>query len=179
MTDQESLEFQYRPSRIKAIGLVLVMCLGVCLFVWIALFADNIPPAVVCGIQLNAAQTKVLYSAIASLSSVAVVLMFLLIICSFCRKGRVIFEVDSVTLPKPNWLGIPVKRITLRYDQIVSVERRRFVGKELMLRIVHRSGKACLFSNMFPKRQDFEMVAEILSRLSPSGRGEPSADSRN
>jgi hypothetical protein len=177
MSDQISLEFRYRPSRVTAIGLFLLVCLGACLLVWAGLFAD-MPPARILGIQvLNARQAKVLYLIVASLSPFAVVLMFFFMICSVCGKNRVTFDVDSVTLPKPNWLGIPNRSITLPFNEIVSVERRRFIGNALMLRIIHRSGRIDLFSNMFSKRQDFETVAEILLALSHSEPSEPPADS--
>ena len=133
----------------------LLVFIGFCFIMYGAFFLDPMPMMV----------DRIHFYIMAACAPIVLVGIAIMLYWSFFCKSRIEFYEDFITLPKLNWLGIPSRQIKVRYDQLVSVERRRFVHDELMLQIVHPSGKTTLFSNMFTKRQDFEMVASILSRL--------------
>jgi len=162
MVDHMPLEFVYRPRR----GVVLVLflfllCLGsLPMGIWMA----RHPESFVAGdTAYTANQMKWLGVALAALSPVVSVLLGIFLYVALTSNARVVFNSgDTVTLPRTHRLGVPAGAVTLRLEEIVSVEVKPFVGSALMMQINHASGRVSLFSNYFLRSADFHSVARTI-----------------
>ena len=153
-------EFTYRGNRLQlAMLLVLAVC-GVPILGYLAMHVDQ--GTDIKGIELTTAQFRLLLGGLAVCGLFASALMGFALYSSFQHEGRVALTRDSVILPKPNRLGIPIDEIELPLARIRAVQVVPFIGKTLVLQIIHDEGILSVPSNMFPNRRDFDTFGELV-----------------
>jgi hypothetical protein len=160
MSDPVLREFRYRfrPFQLILVAVLQVGALGLFIF-----FTAHPEPAKVRGIELTALQVQVITGAVSVILAVFIVFWIAFAAANLRHVGRVALTASTIILPKPNWRGVSGEEIELRFEEITSVKVLPFVAREVMLQIIHRGGKVCVFSNMFPNRREFDLLAELVA----------------
>jgi hypothetical protein len=184
-------EFPYRQNRLQAAFLFLAVSCGAGLLWYTTLHPDWGMQGR--GVRPTSTQERVLLLIVAIASLYGDAMLGLLLLSSLARTHRVALTADSIIFPKPTFHWLTREEIELPFAAVVSVDVLPFVGTAKMIRIMHRSGRATIFSKMFPDGRDFEAVFALLSsalvkrdqagaRPSPdaevSGGGRPGVEER-
>jgi len=155
-------EIPYRPNRLKMLLFFLLGCVGVGVWVYFALYANQ--PVNIRGVRLTAAQFRLLLRVLAPLPAAGFVILSLLLFRTFTRTQRVAFTKDSIIVPAPSRIGLSGEEVEICYEDIWKVVSERSLGV-CFANIVHKRGSAVLHATMFPSRRDFESVVAYVSAV--------------
>ena len=157
-------EFRYRLNPIQQMLLLPLAGCGFALFLYFAIFP--LPkPGKVSGIELSPQQFQMLSGALAVLGLIGLGFLAVGLVSSLTHKNRIALTADSIILPKPDWWGNAwgEEEMELRFDEITSTKVVPFVGYAVRLEIIHSGGKVGIPSNMFRSRQEYNLLAQLLS----------------
>lgn len=154
-------EFAYRPNRLLAVAIFPLACGGYAILAWLALFGTE--GLHFFGVDLTPGQTRVFYGIFALLSPIGMIALGMNLIVSLREPRRVALTEEALIVPKLDWTHLSRDELEIPLSQIASTTVVPFVGKELMLQIIHAEGSIPLFSNMFRSRQEFEKLCIALT----------------
>lgn len=156
-----TLEFDYRPSRLKTVGLGTLALSGLVLLIYLARTVNG--PVDVKGIRLTPAAARTLFAVAACVSSLGVVTLLAMIYVAFAWDRRVAITSTALILPQPHWTGLSREELHIPLTTIHSLQLVPFIGRTRLLRIHYSDTTIHIPSNMFASERVFDELCETLS----------------